>query len=346
MADTMARTSFSATNLTVYFQSARAGLESDLGARLAEFVAAARTSLDVAIYDLRDDGVLRALKSAADRGVALRLLYDAGPAQHGGPVADPKPGTTGRVIADAGLAPFATPYPERHGQLMHNKFIVRDHTALWTGSANFTGGGLRLQDNNCLVFDDPGLAASYSAEFEALLTAAGPPAGLKADVAATVGTIGVEPLFAPEAGEGIEDAIVGALSGAQRVRIAAFLISDAGILQALKALHDAGADLGGVYDPGGMADARRGSHQDPALWWFLKDPNFAAAPSHPFTPGAEQDFMHNKLLVIDGRTVVTGSYNFSEHAETNAENALVLTDPELAAAYESYIGTMLHTYRH
>lgn len=42
--------------------------------------------------------------------------------------------------------------------------------------------------------------------------------------------------------------------------------------------------------------------------------------------------LHNKVLVIDGHTVVTGSYNFSEHAETNAENTVILTDPTLARA--------------
>ena len=35
--------------------------------------------------------------------------------------------------------------------LMHDKFLVRDGRSVWTGSANFTTGGLELQDNNCLV---------------------------------------------------------------------------------------------------------------------------------------------------------------------------------------------------
>lgn len=35
---------------------------------------------------------------------------------------------------------------------------------------------------------------------------------------------------------------------------------------------------------------------------------YNAALLHPYTPGKEQDFMHNKVLVIDGHTVVTGSY--------------------------------------
>lgn len=44
---------------------------------------------------------------------------------------------------------------------------------------------------------------------------------------------------------------------------------------------------------------------------------------------------HNKVMVIDGRTVLTGSFNFTNQAEhENAENLLVLRNhPELAAAY-------------
>lgn len=44
--------------------------------------------------------------------------------------------------------------------------------------------------------------------------------------------------------------------------------------------------------------------------------------------------MHHKFTVVDGRTVMTGSYNWNETAqEVNEENMLVLRDPNLAAAY-------------
>jgi phosphatidylserine/phosphatidylglycerophosphate/cardiolipin synthase-like enzyme len=45
---------------------------------------------------------------------------------------------------------------------------------------------------------------------------------------------------------------------------------------------------------------------------------------------------HNKVMVIDGRTVVTGSFNFTQHAESdNAENLLVLKGhPELVRSYK------------
>lgn len=43
---------------------------------------------------------------------------------------------------------------------------------------------------------------------------------------------------------------------------------------------------------------------------------------------------HNKFAIIDGKRVVTGSYNWTLKAEGNWENLLLLDCPELAKAYE------------
>ncbi len=49
---------------------------------------------------------------------------------------------------------------------------------------------------------------------------------------------------------------------------------------------------------------------------------------------AEHRIAHNKVMVIDGQTVITGSFNFTKSAETgNAENLLVIRSPELAGKY-------------
>jgi phosphatidylserine/phosphatidylglycerophosphate/cardiolipin synthase-like enzyme len=43
---------------------------------------------------------------------------------------------------------------------------------------------------------------------------------------------------------------------------------------------------------------------------------------------------HNKVMIIDGETVITGSFNFTKAAqEKNAENLLIIHDPALAAQY-------------
>ena len=49
---------------------------------------------------------------------------------------------------------------------------------------------------------------------------------------------------------------------------------------------------------------------------------------------AKHAIAHNKIMVIDDQTVITGSFNFTTAAEEhNAENLLVIRSPDLAAKY-------------
>src|ERR1035437_1609406 len=49
---------------------------------------------------------------------------------------------------------------------------------------------------------------------------------------------------------------------------------------------------------------------------------------------AKHAIAHNKIMVIDGETILTGSFNFTKAAEEhNAENLLVIQDAALAAKY-------------
>lgn len=46
---------------------------------------------------------------------------------------------------------------------------------------------------------------------------------------------------------------------------------------------------------------------------------------------------HNKVMIIDGKTVVTGSFNFTRAAqERNAENLLIIKDEALAKLYTQH----------
>ncbi len=49
---------------------------------------------------------------------------------------------------------------------------------------------------------------------------------------------------------------------------------------------------------------------------------------------AEHQIAHNKIMIIDRETVITGSFNFTKAAEEkNAENLLILKNKELAKIY-------------
>lgn len=49
---------------------------------------------------------------------------------------------------------------------------------------------------------------------------------------------------------------------------------------------------------------------------------------------AKHQIAHNKIIIIDGETLITGSFNFSRQAEiSNAENLLIMYNPDLAGVY-------------
>ena len=59
---------------------------------------------------------------------------------------------------------------------------------------------------------------------------------------------------------------------------------------------------------------------------------------------AKHAIAHNKIMIIDEHLVITGSFNFTKGAEEkNAENLLVINDPELA---KKYIGNWHAHERH
>lgn len=77
---------------------------------------------------------------------------------------------------------------------------------------------------------------------------------------------------------------------------------------------------------------------------LIVDPSEYGAPVSQILPAAVGGIavyvdrahrrMHNKVMVIDGDLVVTGSFNFSASAEErNVENLLLIRSPEIAVKY-------------
>ena len=89
-----------------------------------------------------------------------------------------------------------------------------------------------------------------------------------------------------------------------------------------------------------LVDARRrGVHVEVLLDKSQRTEKYSSATfiynnGIPCFIDSQHAIAHNKVIVIDGRTVITGSFNFTKAAEdNNAENMLVIRDPDLAAKY-------------
>ena len=126
---------------------------------LAEFFAAAKQTLEIAIYDvnLPPDlvGIVGgALRDAEKRGVAIRFAYNL---DHAKDVPVPPPPITNLEAMKE--LPFPTEAIPGVPDLMHHKYVVRDAACVWTGSTNWTGDSWTREENVIVALDSPAVAA-------------------------------------------------------------------------------------------------------------------------------------------------------------------------------------------
>jgi phosphatidylserine/phosphatidylglycerophosphate/cardiolipin synthase-like enzyme len=339
--------------------------------RIAAFIAEAKSTLEIAIYDFRLQGeaetiVADALRAQARKGVRTRIVYDHAPdpAANGTPnpapvhvEADQKPqGTDGfvRSLADAAQIKGVTGYRA----LMHNKYIICDvgtaTASVFMGSANYTNDSWGLQDNNLLCLRSPQLASYYARNFDDLWSRG---RIVETTGAHDTGTMQLNdvPLtitFTPGESPAVLKEIIGAIAAAQkRVCIASVVLSSGPILAALSEAIDRGLPLAGMYDGPQMDQVERqwkasNVGADKVNTWHKVAQRLTRKNSIPYDrnrPNQPHNFMHNKLVVADG-TVVTGSFNLSNHALSNAENVLLIQNAGIADAYADYIGRLVAIY--
>ena len=349
-----------ADDISVFFLSQGEQQAVGVMARLVAFISLARTSLDMAFYDMRfSDGLkqqlLAALRQRAAAGVQIRICYNADKSQVPNVSAgqDPAPSGTGAFVQSLGF-----PFRRIGGmKLMHNKYIVRDHAAVWTGSTNMTDDAFTLMENNIVGITSPALAAYYTEDFEQLW---------QKEHIETTGNIRTTPvtlqysgkpapvrvMFSPGCGLDIDAEIAKRVAEARRsIRICSLLLNSGTLINALAGvLRDQRATISGIYDRTQMSEVYRqwkavpsNRWKIPALQDIIARAHLAGKDSTPYSPAGRHDFMHNKILVVDD-TVITGSYNFSRSAEFNSENILIIESAALADFYSGYIDRLVHKY--
>ena len=130
----------------------------------------------------------------------------------------------------------------------------------------------------------------------------------------------VEVYFSPKGG--CTEAIVREIDAARStILVQAYSFTSKPIAEALRNAHQRGVRVQVLLDRSNASDRYSGAD-------FIRDAGI------PLAIDAEHAISHNKIMIFDDKTVLTGSFNFSKQAETsNAENVLILQDPALAARY-------------
>jgi phosphatidylserine/phosphatidylglycerophosphate/cardiolipin synthase-like enzyme len=316
---------------------------------LAEFVAGAKRTLEIAIYDLSlppelDALVCGELEAAQKRGVAVRLAYNL---DHAKAVPVPAPPETNPEAVEA--MPIPTVAIPGVPDLMHHKYVIRDSSSLWTGSTNWTADSWTREENVIVTLESPGICARYLADFEQLWTTRDVAKSGKVD---TAPVDGARAWFCPGRGEKLAHRIAKAIGSARRrIRIASPVISSAPILATLaQVASDGKVDLAGVVDATQIAEVLQQWRENgnaewkaPLLRTTLTRAPFSGKVTTPYAPGSVHDYMHAKVTVADD-TVFVGSFNLSHSGELNAENVLELTDGKLAEQLATFIDEVRARY--
>ncbi|MGF1604680.1 MAG: DUF655 domain-containing protein [Thermosynechococcaceae cyanobacterium] len=383
-----------------YRQQRRPG--DDLEQVIVDQIRSAKSSIDVAVQELRSPKIAQALRERNQSGIPVRLILEntysrpwssftaAEVAQFDERERDryqdgieliDQDGNQQisqsesnqfdalQIIQNAGIPWLDDTSDGSAGSgLMHHKFVVIDQQTVVVTTANFTLSGLhgdlknpdsRGNANSLLVIESPELAVTFRNEFE-ILWGDGP--GGKPD-----SLFGVRKPFRPVQNFTLDDAtvrvkfsptssslpwqsssngLIGATLGQAQdaVDLALFVFSEQNIANQLAIEHQQGVTIRALVDPS-FAYQSYSEVLDMLGVFRSRLPNSCAIEKNnqPWqnpiqTVGVPQmpegDRLHHKYGVIDQRTVIVGSHNWSDAAnDINDETLLVIENPTIAAHY-------------
>jgi len=269
------------------------------------YIDAARASIDVAAFELDNQLIIAALVRAAGRGVKVRLVTDTDYVHESGVTA----------LRGAGVPVV----DDQRDALMHNKFMVFDKKAVWTGSMNFTENCAYKNNNNGLYIESVELAENYTTKFRWMFEEKnfGSRKGFFRSekiphpiIKFSDGTI-IESYFSPD--DRIAAKVTNLVGESKKsIHFLAFSYTHNDIAKAMSDRGRAGVEVRGVFEKSQAASSYS---------QFSK----LSALGFPVYLDANPKNMHHKVIVIDGETTLAGSFNFSDSADrSNDENALII----------------------
>jgi phosphatidylserine/phosphatidylglycerophosphate/cardiolipin synthase-like enzyme len=272
----------------------------------------AHKSLDLATFDFDIPEVTDALIRAKQRGLTVRAIVDSENLDT--PEVSKQ---TGRLKSAGIPVQFDNREP-----FMHNKFLVVDEAVAWTGSWNVTTNDTFRNNNNFVRLSNNLIAANYTHEFEQMFDGrfgtsktSGTPYPR-----AQVGAANIEVYYSPE--DGVAKYVLQRLKAAKtNIRFLAFSYTADDIASTMIAQKQAGLVVQGVFE-------KQNASGSGAEYAKLKSGGVDVLED------GNCYILHHKVIIIDERTVITGSYNFTGSAERdNDENLVIVDDPVLARAY-------------
>ncbi|MFK8182972.1 MAG: phosphatidylserine/phosphatidylglycerophosphate/cardiolipin synthase family protein [Phormidesmis sp.] len=342
----------------------------------------AQTSIDVAVQAFDLPLIAEALNRSAQRGINVRFILEnqyAGetfPSKAHDNSPPPGPNTALALLRHSAIPIIDDTADGSKGSgLMHHKFVIVDNRWVLTGSANFTYSGIhgdlhepqsRGNANALIKIDSPAIAEKFTAEFNQMwgdgpnqqpnskfgLQKRIPPAQ-RIQLPTGPVTVQFSPLSKTKPWENSTNGLITrTLSQAQNnIDLALFVFSDQNIANQLQSQSASTTQLRVLIDPAFIY--RSYSEAIDMLGIALPDQRcHIEANNQPWenpitTVGTPQlspgDKLHHKFAIIDHSTLIIGSHNWSQAANNqNDETLLIIENPTVAAHFSREFERLNH----
>jgi len=314
-------------NVELYMGPREVGGPDDLQKAIVEFIDGAKKKLDIAVQELDCEEIARAIVRAKQRKVSVRLVLEGDYLRAKKPLSNPFQSGIGghevnRMLHDAILRSAIKTNTDFNPKIFHQKYIVRDGSAVLTGSTNFTNTGVGRNLNHLVIVYDRKVANTYSREFREIQQGHFGKLNEGHDEKprdVEVSGVPIRILFAPDHAPEME--IMKQMAKAKkRIDFAIFTFSNSsGIDDQMILLKEAGISVRGALD-GRQANQK---------WAATRPIKNAGADLCRVPSQGNLGKLHHKLMVIDEQVVIAGSFNYTGPANRlNDENIIILGDLE------------------
>lgn len=194
--------------------------------------------------------------------------------------------------------------------LLHSKFIVADEILI-AGSGNFTDNDFCLFHNNFLIIKNNSIAEFFKEVFLSLWDG-------EKYIGKSLCSEEIEIYFSPEFD--LEKKIISEIEKAKSsIYFCYFYFTSEIVASKLINCKSKGIEIKGIFE--------RYNTSNYSTFYILKDTGIGVKKSNM------AGFLHDKFIVIDEETVITGSYNLTTSAKKNHELLIIMRNEKVAEKY-------------
>ena len=223
-----------------------------------------------------------------------------------------------QVVTDSDyLKKFNHPFVKTDSYgLMHDKFCIIDGKKVSTGSMNPTDNDAHKNNNNLLLIQSIVIAQNYEDEFQEMWNGNFKKGSKVKNPKVRLNQMNIEMYFCPE--DHCAEQVRKQLQKAeQSIHFMTFSFTHEGIANVLLLKNLDGLKMKGVMEVRQISEYSQFNRLVQNHIDVHKDGN--------------KNNLHHKVFIIDGKTVVTGSFNPTANGdEHNDENVIIIEDEEIA----------------